>query len=646
MRLFTCMLLLLSLTGISLHLSAQTTAATTCDGSLGDPVINQDFGSGNNPGVALASGTTNMQYTSNPCPNDGQYTIANKLDPTCHPDTWQNVTQDHTGNTNGYMMIINASQAASTFFTQSAPTLCPGTTYQFSAWVLNLIKLSASGSGVSEPNLTFEVDDANGNVITSFQTGTISPTSTPTWVQESFYFTTTAVASVVVKITNNAPGGNGNDLILDDITFRACGPAINSGVGSTTGAQTETLCQGGSADYTFYANVDKDTNPVYQWQSYTNGAWQDITGATASSYTAHFVNAAAGTYQYRVGITNGTSAAASCRVYANPLTVTVYAAPVITGVSPTQTICQGDDIVLSASGGTSYSWRGPNLPATTQNPVVIHNATIANQGIYTVTAYNQYDCSSSATSLVNVNPLPNGAASGGTTICAGDKTTLTATGGVAYEWSPGNTLSDSTSANPVASPTETTTYNVKIYNNYGCYVTGSVTVNVQKKAIANAGPDKVIFEGQSVKLNGSEQYGSVYYWTPDSALSDPNSLTPTARPTNDITYTLHVKSTNNCGDDSSSVFVKVYKKIVIPNTFSPNGDGVNDTWDIQALITYPDCLLQVFDRYGQLVYKSTGYNKAWDGKFDGKVLPTGTYYYVVDLKNSTPKLSGWVLIVK
>lgn len=645
-----CVLMLMIFISMAMHLSAQTqTTPTKCDGSLGDPVISEDFGSGQNPGAALPSTITNMQYTTNNCPNDGQYTIYNSITGSgnCHPDTWHSVATDHTGNPNGYMMIINASQTPSVFFTQSAPTLCPGTTYLFSAYILNLIKKSASGSGVSEPNITFEVVTPDGSILAIDSSGTVDPTVNPTWVKDSLYFTTpNSVTSVVVKLINNAPGGNGNDLILDDITFRACGPVINSGFGSVSGTKSQNLCAGDNADYTFEASMKDGGNPTYHWQSYVNDSWQDIPGQTSNTYTVHFQNAVAGTYQYRVGINNGLSTDPSCRVYSTPLTVNVYAIPAITGVSATQTICAGNSIILAAGGGTSYKWSGPNLAATSQNPVVIKNATGANAGKYTVIAYNQYDCSSSASTNVTVNPLPVAAVAGGTTICSGDKTRISASGGVVYSWSPGKTLSDSTIANPVASPLDTTVYKVTISNQYGCSVTDSVKINVERKAIADAGTDKVIFEGQSVQLNGSEQYGGTYYWTPDSALSDPNSLTPIASPKNDITYTLHVKSTNNCGDDSSSVFIRVYKKITIPNTFSPNGDGVNDKWDIDALITYPDCLLQVFDRYGQQVYKSIGYSKPWDGKLNGKVLPTGTYYYVLDLKNNTPKISGWLFIAR
>jgi gliding motility-associated-like protein len=101
-----------------------------------------------------------------------------------------------------------------------------------------------------------------------------------------------------------------------------------------------------------------------------------------------------------------------------------------------------------------------------------------------------------------------------------------------------------------------------------------------------------------------------------------------------------------CGQDRDRVFVRVYKKVTIPNAFSPNGDGINDTWNIQALDTYPEADVTVFNRYGSIVFNKKGYKIPWNGTYDNQPLPVGTYYYVIDLKNNTPKLSGWVLIVK
>jgi gliding motility-associated-like protein len=86
--------------------------------------------------------------------------------------------------------------------------------------------------------------------------------------------------------------------------------------------------------------------------------------------------------------------------------------------------------------------------------------------------------------------------------------------------------------------------------------------------------------------------------------------------------------------------------IVIPNAFTPNGDGINDLWDIAALQGYPGCAITIFNRYGTIVYSSIGYAKAWDGTYGGNALPAGTYYYIIDLKNGRKKLAGAVTILR
>lgn len=86
--------------------------------------------------------------------------------------------------------------------------------------------------------------------------------------------------------------------------------------------------------------------------------------------------------------------------------------------------------------------------------------------------------------------------------------------------------------------------------------------------------------------------------------------------------------------------------ITIPNAFTPNGDGINDLWNITALAYYPDCNLTVFTRYGSVVYRSVGYGKAWDGTYGGKALTVGTYYYILDLKNGKKPMSGSISIIK
>src|SRR5579859_55270 len=117
-------------------LYAHTVQGQSCTGGLGDPMVNITFGSGINFGASLGSSVTNMQYVADQCPNDGQYTIANSTS-SCFGNTWLTVPKDHTGDPNGYFMLINASYQPSDFFVQQVNGLCEGTGYQFAAWILN-----------------------------------------------------------------------------------------------------------------------------------------------------------------------------------------------------------------------------------------------------------------------------------------------------------------------------------------------------------------------------------------------------------------------------------------------------------------------------------------------------------------------------
>jgi gliding motility-associated-like protein len=631
---------------------ASSALSQSCSGSLGDPVIDQNFGAGPNPGPPLAPGITNMQYTTDNCPNDGYYTIANSLSGAgnCHPDTWQNVTSDHTGNPNGYMMIVNASEQPSIFFTQAANGLCASTTYFFSAYILNLITLAASGPGVSEPDITFTIQTTAGVVLATSNTGTIAPTAGPTWVQYGVFFSTPANGTdVVVVMTNNAPGGNGNDLILDDITFQACGPIIENGFASIGGPQNKSLCQGSSETFNLQSQVAGETSPAYQWQeNLNNTGWNDISGQNSSSANISLVNANAGSYQYRVGVGNGSAIAdVQCRVYSTPLTVTVNPLPVVPPIEAPPPLCYGDQLQLTASGGVSYTWTGPGISPTNQNPLVINNVTLANSGTYSVVALSDSGCASlPVKAQVTVLPKIVPVVSNNAVICLGESTKLSASGGTAYYWTPSTGLDNDSIPDPTATPPQTTTYKLHITNGACIDSSTTVTVTVNTNPVANAGSEIYLFEGQAAMLHGTIKGDSIlsYSWSPTTFLTDTDSLTPTTSATDNITYTLTAVSAS-CGTSTSTVYVRVYKKIVIPNTFSPNNDGVNDVWNIDALVTYPECLVQVFDRYGQPVYQSTGYAVPWDGTKNGQTVPTGTYYYIIDLKNGQPRLTGWVLVV-
>ena len=627
--------------------------AQVCTGSLGDPIINQDFGSGTNPGAPLSNAVTNYTYYNYDCPIDGSYTIATGTT-ACFGNSWHTLIQDHTGNPNGYMMIVNASNNPGLFYTQQAAAgqLCPNTKYEFAAYILNLLLPTACGGAGTKPNITFIIETPDGTPIGQpYNTGDIDATSDIRWKQYGTYFTTPAnVTSVIVKMINNAPGGCGNDLALDDITFRPCGTIIQTGFGSVnSGSQTQPVCIGSGQKVTLEAQADG--NPVYQWQYNTGGNnWIDIPGANTNTYIRPADNATLGTYIYRVGVVanGGDITALTCRTYSAPMAVVVNPLPIAAIESP-PLFCEGTTLTLTASGGATYIWSGPNLAPTTQNPLIINNITLADAGTYTVIPVSAQSCDGAPVNVqVQIVPKIVAGVLDVSPICAGGSTRLSASGGLHYKWTPSTGLDHDDIPNPIANPLVTTTYSVDISNDYCDDNTKSVTVKVLENPSADAGGDRAMFEGQSIKLNGTvkgDEISSIL-WSPTTALDDPTSATPFASPTDDITYTMTVTS-QNCGSFTSlPVFIKVYKKIVIPNTFSPNNDGINDLWNIEALFTYPESSTVVFNRYGKEVFKSIGYSKAWDGKYNGSPLPEGTYYYIIDLKNNTPKLTGWVVIVK
>ena len=201
------------------------------------------------------------------------------------------------------------------------------------------------------------------------------------------------------------------------------------------------------------------------------------------------------------------------------------------------------------------------------------------------------------------------------------------------------------------------TYNVIYYtiNSLGC---NSDTIirpfTVYPYPHVNAGPDRYILEGGSIILVpilfGNDMK---YLWTTvlptingttymvDNTIAQPRIL----RPLTDVTYKLTVTARGGCVA-SDLVFVKLLKFPTIPNTFTPNNDGINDTWRIDYLNTYPDNFVQVFTRTGQKVFESRGYNTPWDGTMKGKPLPFDTYYYIIEPGNGRDPITGYVTIIK
>ena len=542
---------------ISLFFITRNTAQI-CLGSLGDPVVNITFGAGNNPGPPLTASLPNLSYTSLLCPDDGFYTIVNSTSD-CFGGTWHTVSADHTvGDVNGYVMLINASFNSGDFYVDTVKGLCGGTTYEFAAWVLNVLKNTSCGPAAISPNLTFNIESSSGSVLGTYQTGIIGQTGAPDWQQYGLFFKTPANAStVVLRITNIAPGGCGNDLFLDDITFRPCGPTVHSVIAGA-GTTSVDKCVYDLAPVAIQATVSAGyNNPVLQWQKSNDGlVWTDILGAASPLITHN--HSGAGLFKYRLAISEaGNANSKSCRIFSNEITITVYELPG-KEISSNSPVCTNNNILLHAGPGASFKWTGPlGFADTAANPVI--PATVAAAGKYYLQAADLFGCTSTDSVTVVVNQAPVAATVNSLGVCEGDSVVITATGGTTYTWSPATGLSATNIASPKALITDSIIYTVIVGNSTGCTDTTSVAVNVIRKPIADAGPDKVLFEGQSATLNGAiKGFNVTYLWTPTNFMTNSNTLSPTVSPHDNISYTLQVQSSAGCVSDSVIVFVRVF----------------------------------------------------------------------------------------
>ena len=629
------------LLGSSGFLSAQL-----CNGSLGDPVVHIDFGRGSGPPPPLKAATTTYSYVRTDCPGDGFYTV-NNFTTACFSNTWHSLVEDHTPNdAGGYFMLINASFVPGDFFVDTVRGLCTNTTYEFAAWVVNVLKPSVPcGSGI-DPNLTFSIETLSGTVLATQNSGDIAESGVATWQQYGLFFKTPVnVTEVIVRIRNNAPGGCGNDLALDDITFRPCGPLVNAVI-SSNGKDSAVFCEGTPNSLTFTANYAGGySSPAFQWQESTDTGitWKNIPGATTLNYTRPSTTGT-GNFQYKMLIGESSNfSIPSCRTASNVIRVNIYPFPVIS-FPPAVSGCENTNFQLSVSGASTYSWTGPNGFTSSSSRLVFSPLKMNQAGRYSVVAASDKGCSTSGSTDLTVLPGVTAVVTPDITICEGASTPLSASGGTQYQWTPSKGLSDPAIANPTAQPTDSTNYKVIVTNQFGCTDTGQVAVNIWKKPAANAGPDRRSRAGSPVPLQGSASGFNVnYFWTP-SSVSDPGSLTPTAAPSQTTTYTLNVVSAVGCGTSRDDMVVRVYE---IPNAFSPNGDGINDTWAIKSADAFSTSVVEVYNRYGQVVFHSKGYSNPWNGTYNGKPVPSGTYYFVIDLKSGNePNITGWIFIVR
>lgn len=368
---------------------------------------------------------------------------------------------------------------------------------------------------------------------------------------------------------------------------------------------TTTICSGNSVTITANGGTTYSWSPAAGLNT-TSGSTVIASPTTTTTYT----------------VTGTLSGCSSTSI----IVVTVLPG-VTANAGPDVNLCTGDSTVLTASGGTTYSWSPATGLSSTSGSTVTADPIVTTT--YTVTVSNA-TCSATDAVIVSINTIPVASIAGDTTLCTGSSTLLTASGGLSYVWSTTDTT-QTISVNPSSG----TTYIVTV-SNAGCSSTASITIDLTIPPTANAGNDTTINIGGSAQLDGSGGIG--FSWSPIATLSCSNCPDPIASPISTTIYVLMVTDTNGC-TNVDTVIVTVDMEcgeVFVPNAFSPNKDGKNELECV-----FGNCIqtmeFAIFDRWGAKVFETTDPKSCWDGVYKGKELNTGAfvYYLKATLYNGT-----------
>jgi len=393
-------------------------------------------------------------------------------------------------------------------------------------------------------------------------------------------------------------------------------------------------------------------------------SWSGPNGFTSSLQNPVINNASltnAGIYNVRAKVNGCTSPAVN--------TTIVIDQPAIVNAGNNQVVCSSNQVVNisgSVSGGTgsgvwtsngSGTFSSSNLN-TSYYPSAIDKAN--GNVMLKLTSTNNGACPASSSSVtITFAAAPSVMAGNDQTVCANNANVLLKgqynnAAGITWSSTGSGTFSpSSTNSNPTYIPSATDKASgsvrliLKTSGNTACLpAADTLLVTIKPVPVINGGDVKYVLQNNSTVLTPVVSGSNLkYLWTPGLYLNNDTLPNPVCTPEADVSY--KIISIDNFGCSSSAdVLVKILKPLQIPNVFTPNGDGINETWQVKNLRDYADCKVEIFNRYGQIVYQSVGYTEEWDGILKGKPLPAATYYYVINLKIAAKPIAGFVDIVR
>jgi len=339
-----------------------------------------------------------------------------------------------------------------------------------------------------------------------------------------------------------------------------------------------------------------------------------------------------------------------------------FTLPVLT-ISGENKVCINSKTRLSASGGNSYEWRGPSLFQSFQNSIELNAQDISVSSIFTVIAKTQANCAVSKTIAVQVFPLPNASLSANkNNVCVPLCTTfqIVPSPDSAPILSGNFTIDEKNySGFPLKYCFEKSgqfIVSAQFQDINNCINSSTLLINAYEKPRADfdfspasplAGIDQVYFYNSS---SGAQQNNWTWIFEGHDSLklTDKNPVY-VFQNTGNFPVVLHVSNIYGCSDTIiKSILVNDAFDIYVPNTFSPNGDGVNDFFKPigQGVIEYH---MQIFNRWGQLIFETNDFYNGWNGTFNGKTCKVDSYIWKINAKDSKGKfrnLTGTINIIK
>lgn len=400
---------------------------------------------------------------------------------------------------------------------------------------------------------------------------------------------------------------------------------------------------------------------VLGWQSSINNGlnWVAITNTTA---TQTYLNVGQ-TTKYRAIVKSGVCAVdTSGSAVVNVSSASV--AGIISGGGNYCGIPATGTLTLSGSAGNVLNWASSTNNGVTWTNISNTSATQTYSNLPSTTQYiavvQSGACAADTSAIETVNVAPQtvaGLISGSGVACFGTTiNTLALTGNIGTVIGWISSTNNGTTWNPIFNTTSTLVYSAltqttmyaAIVQSGSCAIdtTASFVLTVVQLPSTNAGNDATINQGESIVLNGVGT--GTPMWLPITGLDNPAILLPTASPVSTTAYVLSITDINNCVN-SDTVVVTVLQNVFdgkVSNLFTPNGDGINDSWYVEGIENFPDNEVVVYNIYGNEVFKTQTYLNNWKGTFNGAELPDGTYYYVIRFDSANVTVKGSVDILR